>query len=186
MLQETLQVSTLYGSPWFLNIHKILPLCTLNTSRMERALEKQSSASRSNKWIAPWGLTRVIFLQNSVLLHQSPLSLTCTNPTPSLLLALPISPCSHSEPSLITPCCFHANQLAPKKHRKAKPYLPYSLEMEAQDNHWPAFPLPSQVQEICKEMLSFISASSIPPSNHCCKCPVSVKVTAESRDQHTT
>lgn len=117
---------------------------------------------------------------------SKPPSLTCTNPTPSPLLALPTSPCSRSEPCLITPCCFHANHLASKKHLKAKRYLPYSLEMEAQDSNCPPFPLPSQVQEICKEMLSFISASSIPPSNHCCKCPMSVKVTAGSREQHTT
>ena len=113
---------------------------------------------------------------------KAPPLLTCTNPMRSLLLALPISPCSHSEPSLITPCCFHADRLVAKKHLKAKSNLLYPLETEAQDNNLPSFPLPSQVQEIRKEILSFISATSVPPSNHCCNCSMSVKVTAGSRE----
>lgn len=82
---------------------------------------------------------------------SKPPSLTCTNPTPSPLLALPTSPCSRSEPCLITPCCFHANHLASKKHLKAKRYLPYSLEMEAQDSNCPPFLSPAKFKKSARK-----------------------------------
>lgn len=105
-------------------------------------------------------------------------SLTCPKLAP-FLLALPSSQRARSH--YLLPC----SQVGGQEHLKAKSNLLQPLQMEAQDNNLPPFPLPSQIQEICKKIWSFISVTSVTPSNHCYNCSMGMKLTAWSRDINT-